>query len=147
MGLFGNSYHQLCEKAIEALEGNDIERASKLLLAAIAKDNSQPRAFHWLGMTYNAASSAFAMQGDSARQIAFGEQALRAFDDAIKRETDAPLKAEQFWQRAAALRGLNRTKESEDSLAHADEAVPGFLARRHQEMMQALENAMKNLRP
>ena len=62
MGLFGPSYHRLCEKGIKAFESGDLEAASDLFMKAIKKEPQQPRAFGWLGMTYQQAVDQFALR-------------------------------------------------------------------------------------
>jgi tetratricopeptide (TPR) repeat protein len=137
MGLFGPSYHSLCEKGIKAFHADDLEGASGLFLSAIKIDSTKPRAFGWLGMVYARASNDLVFGGDNAKQREYGELALKAFNEAIQRENDSEMKAEYLWQKGVVLGGLNRLPERDTALREADKASPGFTARRQQSILGA----------
>src|SRR5258707_15404032 len=50
--------------------------------------------FGWLGMTYQRASRDFFFQGDKAKHEEYGGLALKAFDEAVRREKDPQRTAE-----------------------------------------------------
>lgn len=131
MGLFGHSYNGLCKKGIEALESGDEEKASEYFMQAIRKDQNQPRAFACLGMTYQeAVNASFFRQDEPVKAKEYDELAIRAFDEAIRRETDTDLKAEEWWQRGVTLGVLDRMSERDASWNEAGKVVPGFSSRR-----------------
>jgi tetratricopeptide (TPR) repeat protein len=140
MGLFSPSYHGLCKKGIQALESGDVEGASDLFLKAMQMDPSQPRAFGWLGHTYFAAADQFWRAGQKTEQHEYLEQAIRAFDEAIARESDAELKADFWWQKGAGLRLLGR--DDSEALREADKVIPGFNEKRRQHNLALLRQSM-----
>lgn len=145
MGLFGNSYNDLCKKGIEALESGDVEKASEYFMQALRKDQNQPRAFAWLGMTYQEAVNAFFRQDEPVKAKEYGELAIKAFGEAIRRETDTDLKAEVWWQRGVTLGALDRISERDASWNEADKIIPGFSSKRSGSSIDALEQAMKDV--
>lgn len=145
MGLFGHSYNDLCKKGREALESGDEEKASEHFLQAIRNDQSKPRAFAWLGMTYQEAVNAFLRQDEPVKAKEYGELAIRAFDEAIRRETDPALKAEEWWQRGVTLGAMDRTSERDASWNEAEKAVPGFSSKRKGNSLDALEQAINDV--
>jgi tetratricopeptide (TPR) repeat protein len=127
MGLFGPSYNKLCEKAIAALDAKDLELASTLLMEAIKKDQQHPRAFGWLGMTYREAASEFSLSNDLAKANEYGTMAIRAFNEAILRETDIGMKAQIWWQLGQVQGMLGRKDDQRLSFAEADKLIPNFI--------------------
>jgi tetratricopeptide (TPR) repeat protein len=144
MGLFGPSYHKLCEKGIAALEAGDLETASELFMKAMRKDPSQPRAFFWLGATYQQAASEFGLQGNQSEAEEYGELSVKAFDEAIQRETDPELKAMAWRQRGITLGGLGRTADRDASWHEADKVIPGFTSKAQKELLDNWEDASKD---
>lgn len=144
MGLFSNSYHDLCRQGIKALQAGNLERASNLFMKAIDKDQSQPRAFGWLGTTYQKAADS--IRDDATKRADYINMAIRAFDEAIKRENDTQLKAEFWWQRGVVLGGIGLLQERDQSFAEADKTVPGFTARK-QSLLEEVISEFKSRNP
>jgi tetratricopeptide (TPR) repeat protein len=143
MGLFSTSYHDLCEKGKKAFNSGNLEKAIELFLKAIEKDPHHPRAFGWLGMTYGKASNFFFMQGDDDNEKKFCEWSVKAFDEAIQRETDPQMKAEHWWQRGVALGGLHRLEERDASWREADKIVSGYTTKRREGLMNAVIDSLQ----
>jgi len=141
MGFFSPSYHGLCKKGIQALESGDVDGASELFLKAMRIDPSQPRAFGWLGYCYVAAGTHFGLSGEETSKREYLELALKAFDEAIVRESDAELKADFWWQKGACLRLLGR--EDSATLQEADKVIPGYTEKRKQQNLDWLEQSMR----
>lgn len=137
MGLFSPSYHRLCEQGILAFNAGDFETASERFLSAIQKDQQAPRAFGWLGMTYQAATN----RSDGADAAQWADLAIRAFGEAINHETDPDLKAEFLWQRGVTFGSMSRPEEQNASWKEADKIVPGFVEKRRTAVMDALKDA------
>jgi tetratricopeptide (TPR) repeat protein len=142
MGLFGSSYHGLCKKGIQALESGDVGGASELFLKAMRMDPSQPRAFGWLGYCYVGAADYFWRAGEQTNQREYLELAIKAFDEAIVRQSDAQSKADFWWQKGMCLRALGR--DDSEALQEADKQLPGFNARRKQTNLGLLEQSMRD---
>ncbi len=143
MRIFGSSYHDLCKKGWDALSSGDLETANKLSLKAIKLDKTHPRAFSLLGWCYQEAGDRCWRVGNEIEYREYLDLAIKAFDDAIRRETDAELTAQFWWQKGSCLRGLGR--DDTESLREADKAVPGFCAKQKQEAENAFKEAAEEL--
>lgn len=112
-------------------------------MKAIEKDSRHPRAYGWLGFVYQQASGDFSLGGDARQAQEFGELALKAFDEGIRREDDVNIKAELWWQRGNMLRSLKRQAEASASDREADALIPGFTASRGKDIVAALQDAAR----
>ncbi len=123
MGLLdflGVTYDGLCKRGAKAADDNDFKGAAALYEKAIAKDASRPEAYHDFGQTVLAMAREYLARGDRSRGLKTAEHAIKLFDQAIGRRTEAHGKARSLYHRGQAQAILGRTGERDKSWAEAD---------------------------
>lgn len=127
---FTSVYRRFCNQAFDALKTGNADMAKVLFEQAIRWDRRRPRAFAGLGTTYLYAAGGATARGDDAAKLQYGDLSVRAFDEALRRETDPEWKAEHLWQKGVVLGLLGRMPEREPCWREADGLVPGLTAQR-----------------
>lgn len=106
------------------MDSENWAEAEDLFLKAIEKDPQPSSAYAYLGRVYQKMAGYYANEEDEKTKHV--ELSLRAFDEAIRRQTTDESRARYWWLKGISFGLVGQTAYKERAFQDADKLQPGF---------------------